>query len=269
MTALPGRALVKTDAGYVHVRCAGEDDGAAILLLHQSPLSSRMWEDVVPHLAPLPVLAPDLLGHGHSDRPPAPLELSHHADLLLQAANEIHPGQKIVVGSHVGAALAVQLAIDHPETLTGCVLLGYPLYRDWEDRYARFVYLNPLDLDAEGTALHDLWCTIQKAFVAEVPAHARLSELADRVSCGRIWYETYVSMFTTDLRALLSSASEQQLAWLILSPEQDTLAEYVDEVAHILSAPVTRLPGGVRVTWEHPEAVAAEIRRFALTDRPS
>ncbi len=46
--------------------------GAPIVLLHGNPTSSYLWRDVIPHLAESGrVIAPDLIGHGDSDKLPA------------------------------------------------------------------------------------------------------------------------------------------------------------------------------------------------------
>ena len=46
--------------------------GDPIVLLHGNPTSSYLWRDVMPALAPLGrVIAPDLIGHGDSDKLPA------------------------------------------------------------------------------------------------------------------------------------------------------------------------------------------------------
>lgn len=46
--------------------------GAPIVLLHGNPTSSYLWRDVIPHLAGSGrVIAPDLIGHGESDKLPS------------------------------------------------------------------------------------------------------------------------------------------------------------------------------------------------------
>ncbi|MDP3491968.1 MAG: haloalkane dehalogenase [Hyphomonadaceae bacterium] len=46
--------------------------GAPIVLLHGNPTSSYLWRDVIPYLAQSGrVIAPDLIGHGDSDKLPA------------------------------------------------------------------------------------------------------------------------------------------------------------------------------------------------------
>ena len=57
-----GRRLAYLEAG----------SGAPIVLLHGNPTSSYLWRNVIPHLAESGrVIAPDLIGHGDSDKLPA------------------------------------------------------------------------------------------------------------------------------------------------------------------------------------------------------
>src|SRR3712207_1708207 len=52
---------------------AGAKDGPAVLLLHGSPSSARMFRDVIPELSRAAyVIAPDLPGFGESDVLPSP-----------------------------------------------------------------------------------------------------------------------------------------------------------------------------------------------------
>ena len=57
-------------------REAGPTDAPVIVLLHGFPASSFMFRDLIPPLAQrYRVIAPDLLGFGHSDAPP-PMTMS-------------------------------------------------------------------------------------------------------------------------------------------------------------------------------------------------
>lgn len=71
-----------------------EGEGAPIVLLHGNPTSSYLWRNVIPELAGKGrVIAPDLIGQGHSEKLPASdgpdrysfLTAYHYLDGLLQA----------------------------------------------------------------------------------------------------------------------------------------------------------------------------------------
>lgn len=102
---------------------AGE--GPTVLLVHGIGESSATWEDVVPLLARrYTVLAPDLLGHGDSDKPRADYSLGGFAnglrDLLLLLGHE----SATVVGHSLGGGIALQFAYQYPQLCDRLVLVA-------------------------------------------------------------------------------------------------------------------------------------------------
>ena len=211
-------------------------------------------------LAPLPCVAPDFLDMGESDPLPRPLSLAEHAELLADVAEQVAPGPKIVVGHHTGAAFAAHVAATRREHVRGLCLIGYPLYDDWRDRYARFAYAKPTDVDDEGLLLAEKWRGTVSAYAPHVPYETRLSDFTDLLRAGRIWYASYVALFSTDLRALLAAARDDERPTVLVSPERDSLARYAAAAGEILDVEPVRIPGGGRVTVEQPDEVAAQIR---------
>jgi pimeloyl-ACP methyl ester carboxylesterase len=99
--------------------------GPAVLLIHGIGDSSETWEDVVPLLAKThTVLAPDLLGHGDSDKPRADYSVGGFAnglrDLLVLQGIE----SATVVGHSLGGGIALQLAYQYPYLCERLVLVA-------------------------------------------------------------------------------------------------------------------------------------------------
>ena len=71
-THLPHKKFSKVKSyRLAHVEMGSGDP---IVLLHGNPTSSYLWRDVMPSLAELGrVIAPDLIGHGDSDKLPVSL----------------------------------------------------------------------------------------------------------------------------------------------------------------------------------------------------
>jgi pimeloyl-ACP methyl ester carboxylesterase len=95
-------------------RQAGE--GPALVLIHGITSSSATWERVMPGLAlHFTVIAPDLIGHGDSDKPRGDYSLGAHAsnirDLLVVLGHE----RATVVGHSLGGGIAMQYAYQFPE----------------------------------------------------------------------------------------------------------------------------------------------------------
>ena len=80
--------------GQVHIRHAAPTDGIlsenALVLFHESPLSSRVWERMLPISGQYRhVLAPDTPGYGLSDPPEAAgREIPEYAAAILAALLE-------------------------------------------------------------------------------------------------------------------------------------------------------------------------------------
>ncbi|MET0796008.1 MAG: alpha/beta fold hydrolase, partial [Rhodococcus sp. (in: high G+C Gram-positive bacteria)] len=74
------RMMFRTIHGYRRAfRIAGE--GPAVLLLHGIGDNSSTWTEIIPHLAKkYTVIAPDLLGHGRSDKPRADYSVAAYAN---------------------------------------------------------------------------------------------------------------------------------------------------------------------------------------------
>ena len=117
-----------TDGTPLHYVTAGSGD--PVLFLHGATLDHRMWDDqVAPFARHHRVVRCDLRGYGRSPRPtkrsPAPAE-----DVMALLAH-LGSAPVHVVGHSLGGAVAVDLALAHPEavrslTLVGAGLAGFP-----------------------------------------------------------------------------------------------------------------------------------------------
>jgi pimeloyl-ACP methyl ester carboxylesterase len=90
--------------------------GPALVLIHGITSSSATWERVMPYLARhFTVIAPDLTGHGESDKPRGDYSLGAHAtsvrDLMLVLGHE----RASIVGHSLGGGIAMQFSYQFPE----------------------------------------------------------------------------------------------------------------------------------------------------------
>jgi pimeloyl-ACP methyl ester carboxylesterase len=107
----------------VSFRRAG--DGSAVLLIHGIAGSSQTWEQVMPLLArDYAVVAPDLVGHGESAKPPGDYSLGAQASSLRDLLSVLGIERVTVVGQSFGGGVAMQLAYQHPENCERLVLVG-------------------------------------------------------------------------------------------------------------------------------------------------
>jgi pimeloyl-ACP methyl ester carboxylesterase len=108
----------------VAYRMAGE--GPVIVLIHGMAGSSRTWRDVIPLLArDHTVIAPDLPGHGESDKPLGDYSLGAYASNLRDLlGGAVGIERATLVGQSLGGGVAMQLAYQHPELCERLVLVG-------------------------------------------------------------------------------------------------------------------------------------------------
>jgi pimeloyl-ACP methyl ester carboxylesterase len=104
-------------------RMAGS--GPAVLLIHGIGDSSRTWLGVLPELARrFTVIAPDLLGHGGSDKPRADYAAAAYACGMRDLLSVLDVERVTVVGHSLGGGVAMQFAYQFPERCERLVLVG-------------------------------------------------------------------------------------------------------------------------------------------------
>jgi pimeloyl-ACP methyl ester carboxylesterase len=106
----------------VGYRMAG--DGPVLLLIHGIAGSSAAWREVMPTLAErYTVIAPDLIGHGHSAKPLGDYSLGAYASGMRDLLGALGVERATVVGQSFGGGVALQLAYQHPECCERLVLV--------------------------------------------------------------------------------------------------------------------------------------------------
>jgi pimeloyl-ACP methyl ester carboxylesterase len=99
--------------------------GPALLLLHGLGCTHRTWLPVLDELARrYTVIAPDLLGHGESDKPRADYTLGAFANGMRDLLTVLDIDKATVVGHSFGGGVAMQFAYQFPERTERLVLVG-------------------------------------------------------------------------------------------------------------------------------------------------
>ncbi len=114
----------RTIHGYRRAfRIAGS--GPALLLIHGVGCNSKSWEPVLAKLAQrFTVIAPDLLGHGESDKPHADYSLPAFANGMRDLLAVLGIDRVTVVGHSFGGGVAMQFAYQYPELIERIVLVS-------------------------------------------------------------------------------------------------------------------------------------------------
>ena len=99
--------------------------GSVVLLVHGMGGSSQTWREVLPHLsARHRVIAPDLIGHGQSDKPRTDYSLGAFAVWLRDLLDQLGVSRMTLVGHSLGGGVAMQFAHQHPEYIERLVLIS-------------------------------------------------------------------------------------------------------------------------------------------------
>lgn len=114
----------RTIHGYRRAfRVAGS--GPAILLIHGIGDNSTTWHTVQSLLARrYTVIAPDLLGHGQSDKPRADYSVAAYANGMRDLLSVLDIDRVTVVGHSLGGGVAMQFAYQFPQLVDRLVLVG-------------------------------------------------------------------------------------------------------------------------------------------------
>jgi pimeloyl-ACP methyl ester carboxylesterase len=100
-------------------------DGPTILLIHGIAGSSTTWRAVMPALAErFTVIAPDLLGHGHSAKPRGDYSLGAYASGIRDLLTVLEQDRVTLIGHSLGGGVAMQFAYQFPEWAERLVLVA-------------------------------------------------------------------------------------------------------------------------------------------------
>lgn len=258
------KAYIDTAEGQIHYRYrAGE--GTPLILLHQTASSSAMFDAVMRELPAMgPVYALDTPGFGGSTRPVGKPTVASYVGTLLEAIDALGIKQFNLFGHHTGAAIACQMAAEHPERVLRLGMIG-PVQLTEEERTAwHSAAVKPLTIDTEATHLQEVWQRVThldtQPIVYPVTAELATREAIDTLIAGDRWHEAYEAVFSQDFPALL--AQVHCPLWFICG-DGDVLYPYFKRAC--LARPdarVTELKGGAYILDQQPAHLAKLMFEF-------
>jgi pimeloyl-ACP methyl ester carboxylesterase len=123
LMAVPEMRTVRIHGHRRSFVIAGE--GPALLAIHGIGHDHRTWLPSLPALAKsFTVIAPDLLGHGSSDKPRADYSMGGFANGMRDLLTVLGINRATVVGNSLGGGVAMQFAYQFPERTERVVLVA-------------------------------------------------------------------------------------------------------------------------------------------------
>lgn len=259
MTPVIRRGYVQVGRTQIHYRRAGEKGAPPLVLLHQTPSHSAMFEPLMRSLAPaFELFAPDTPGFGQSDAVGETFSVAGAASALAAALRVLRPGAVHWFGHHTGAALALQVAVTHPEQVARLALSG-PCLLD-ETLRARLREMQVPSVSEDGSHLHALWTRL-RAKDPHVPSALTEREVLSAAAAGGRYAEAYRAVTEVDTAAQLRAL---RCPTLVFAGTADLLHPQLDAAFRLLAdGRKAELPGaGSYVCERQADDVAALLLDF-------
>ena len=264
--------------GTVYVRARGEPAGSAIVFIHGVGMSHRFW---APQLTAFggqrDCIAYDMLGHGGSPLPPEPTSFADYAAQLHFLMDALAIDRAVVVGHSMGARVALEYALDHPDRVTTLVSMNAVFRRSPEQAAAVSGRLARL---RDGHMQTDREATLRRWFggpagPGQTESYARLDQAlrdvdplgyersyavfatADPVGDERLWSLAVPACFLTGaLDPNSTPAMSEQMAALVPAGRAMVLPGERHMMSFISPDPVNAVLATVFATPEQPSAWA-------------
>jgi len=99
--------------------------GVPLVFIHQVATDRRIWQHQLTALADRYLtVAVDILGHGEQAWPLDEMSIGQVAVHMQRLLEQVIPGQAILVGASMGAAVAIQCALTAPSLVRGLILVS-------------------------------------------------------------------------------------------------------------------------------------------------
>lgn len=224
------RGYVPAGRAQIHFRRAGRPEAPLLVLLHQTPSTSEMYEPLMAALADrYDVIAPDTPGFGNSDATDGLFSIAAAASALAAAVRWIRPGAGFWFGHHTGAALALQVAATHPDRVQKLALSGPCLLDDaLRERLPKAAAHLPIAQD--GGHLKAIWDRIA-AKDDEASLELRQRETLAGAASGIRYAQAYQAVVDVDTAAQLKSLA---CPTLVFAGTRDPLYPQLDAAYRLL-----------------------------------
>jgi pimeloyl-ACP methyl ester carboxylesterase len=135
------------DGARIHYQEAGPADAPAIILIHGFTAFNLVWSEVLLPIsaAGFRVIAPDLLGHGFTEKPKGgEYTIESQARMVIGLMEHLGIESATLVGNSYGGAIAAICALDYSARVARLVLVGAVINDDAKNQFLLRVARAPL-----------------------------------------------------------------------------------------------------------------------------
>lgn len=214
-----GAGCLSAPWGRVHLRFPGGvpldeqlfSGRPVLLLMHQSPLSSRRYVPVLGALSSFCVpVAIDTPGYGGSEAGRGEWEVANYAAVPWFVADALGVERPWLFGRATGAAFALEAAAQQAGRTAGVVLHGVPVYTEQEKQQRLADFAPPYRITGDGKHLRWIWNRITGEY-PWAPADLVTSMVRDYLAAGPDFASSYRAIWRQDLTSAISRAGTVDL----------------------------------------------------------
>jgi len=264
-TSLPSATLdlVRLSNGVtLHYAHQGPSSGLAVVMLHGFTDSWFSFSRVLPLLpAELRVIAPDLRGHGDSERPLGGYRVADFADDVIRLMDALQVPKAVLVGHSMGSFVARKVNELAPERVSRLVLVGAGLLPESAatSELARAVsaLTDPVDETfVREFQLGTIHTPVPESFMEVVIANSRRTP-------ARIWKAALQGMFDDPIKL-----SRPDIRALVVGGRQDSVFSPTEQMVLARQFPRGELQlidgVGHALHWEMPKTFVSALIRFGV-----
>lgn len=109
--------------------------GVPLVLLHGFPFDHMIWRGVIREIKNgIWVIAPDLRGHGSSEVVENDYLTADMAADVIELLDHLHIKKAVIAGHSMGGYIALDLARNYPERVSGLILIASHIYADTQEK---------------------------------------------------------------------------------------------------------------------------------------
>jgi pimeloyl-ACP methyl ester carboxylesterase len=264
-TATPATSLnhVRLSNGItMHYAAQGPATGPALVMLHGFSDSWFSFSRVLPLMPPeLRIVAPDLRGHGDSERPATGYRLDDLADDVVRMMDALEIPKAVLVGHSMGSFVARRVFELVPQRVSRLVLVGSATIANNEGVRELARAVNELTDPVDATFVREFQLSTINAPVPEPFLEAIIAN--SRRMPAAVWKAILQGLLEYE-----PTVTNPEIRTLVLGGRQDAIFSATEQMVLARQFPrgELHLIDGVGHTlhWEQPQTFVSALTRFGV-----